>query len=286
MRGRKWLWKMNFRGSRRKDHGSNKMLADVQTFMSGTMQKAHKIILLCLFCLGLGNARAEILQVAVASNFQGALASIAKSFEMDTGHKVVAISGATGKFYAQITNGAPFEVLLSADQETPIKLEAEGFAVQGSRFTYATGRLVLWSNKSHYVDRDGLILNAGNFEHLSVANPKTAPYGAAALEVIRKLKLEKTLSPKLVQGENIAQAHQFVVSGNAELGFVALSQVYKDGQLTSGSAWFIPEEMYSTLRQDAVILRPGAENPAAKAFLDYLKSPKALEIMAKLGYQP
>lgn len=250
-----------------------------------TMQKTLKVILFCILYHGLEVAKAETLQVAVASNFQGALASISKSFETDTGHKVVAISGATGKFYAQITNGAPFEVLLSADQETPQRLAAEGYAIHGSRFTYATGRLVLWSNKSHYVDRDGFILKAGNFEHLSIANPKTAPYGAAALEVISKLKLEKSLSPKLVQGENIAQAHQFVVSGNAELGFVALSQVYKDGQLTSGSAWFIPEEMYSTLRQDAVILREGAENPAAKAFLDYLKSPKALEIMAKLGYQ-
>jgi molybdate transport system substrate-binding protein len=250
-----------------------------------TMQKTLKVILFCLFYQGLGDAKAETLQVAVASNFQGALDSIARSFEEDTGHKIVAISGATGKFYAQITNGAPFEVLLSADQDTPKKLEAEGFTIRGSRFTYATGRLVLWSNRSHYVDRDGLILKAGNFEHLSVANPKTAPYGAAALEVIRKLQLEKSLSPKLVQGENIAQAHQFVVSGNAELGFVALSQVYKEGKLTSGSAWFIPGEMYSTLRQDAVILSQGADNPVAKAFLDYLKSPKALEIMANLGYQ-
>jgi molybdate transport system substrate-binding protein len=232
-----------------------------------------------------GASWADSVQVAVSANFQGALELIAQSFEADTGHKVVAISGATGKFYAQITNGAPFDVLLSADQDTPKKLEAEGFAVQGSRFTYAMGRLVLWSNKSHYVDGDGAILKTGNFEHLSIANPKTAPYGAAAVEVIRKLKLEKSLSPKLVQGENIAQAHQFVVSGNAELGFVALSQVYRDGQLTSGSAWFIPDDMYPTIRQDAVILRPGAHNPAAKALLDYLKSPKALEVMASLGYR-
>ena len=247
----------------------------------------HQWIRVTVF-LGLflsGASWADSVQVAVAANFQSALESIAKSFEADTGHKVVAISGATGKFYAQITNGAPFEVLLSADQDTPKKLEAEGFAVQGSRFTYAVGRLALWSNKSHYVDGDGAILKTGQFEHLSIANPKTAPYGAAALEVIRKLKLEKSLSPKLVQGENIAQAHQFVVSGNAELGFVALSQIYKDGQLTSGSAWFIPDNMYPTIRQDAVILRPGANNPAAKALLDYLKSPKAREIMAGLGYR-
>ena len=238
--------------------------------------------LLCVLVTGV--AEADSLQVAVAANFAGAVEAIAKGFEEKSGHKLAIISGATGKFYAQIRNGAPFEVLLSADQETPKKLEDEGFAVQGSRFTYAVGHLVLWSNKSHFVDRDGTILSTGSFNHISIANPKTAPYGAAAMEVIRKLGLEKALSPKLVQGENIAQTHQFIISDNAELGFVSLSQVYKDGQLTSGSAWFIPDADYKPIRQDAVILRPGATNPAAKAFLDYLRSREALEVMASFGY--
>jgi molybdate transport system substrate-binding protein len=231
-----------------------------------------------------GVAKADSLQVAVAANFAGAVEAISKGFEAKSGHKLAIITGATGKFFAQIKNGAPFEVFLSADQETPKKLEDEGLAIQGSRFTYAIGHLVLWSNRTHFVDRDGNILTTGGFNHLSIANPKTAPYGAAAVEVIRKLGLEKRLAPKLVQGENIAQTQQFIISGNAELGFVSLSQVYKDGQLTSGSAWFIPEGDYKPLKQDAVVLRPGANNPAAKAFLDYLRSPEALEVMASFGY--
>jgi len=241
-------------------------------------------LLILLWSLVTGVAEAGSLQVAVAANFAGTLDAIAQRFEAKTGHKLIIISGATGKFFAQIRNGAPFEVLLSADQETPKKLEDEGFVIQGSRFTYAIGHLVLWSPRPHFVDRDGNILSAGGFKHLSIANPKTAPYGAAAVSVIRKLGLEKVLAPKWVQGENIAQTHQFILSGNAELGFVSLSQVYKDGQLTSGSAWFIPDSFYQPIRQDAVLLRPGAHNPVAQAFLDYLHTPEALELMASFGY--
>jgi len=230
-------------------------------------------------------AHADTVHVAVASNFASALGAISKSFETKTGHQVVISSGATGKFYAQIKSGAPFEVFLAADTTTPQKLEEEGYVVRNSRFTYAIGRLVLWSSQPHYVDREGAILKVGHFAHLSMANPKTAPYGLAALEILKKQGLEATLAPKLVQGENIAQAHQFVVSGNAQLGFVALSQVYKDGQLTSGSAWFIPDDAYSPIRQDAALLQKGNQNSAARALLTYLKSPEAIEIMTSLGYR-
>lgn len=230
-------------------------------------------------------AHADTVHVAVASNFASALEAISKSFETKTGHQVVISSGATGKFYAQIKSGAPFEVFLSADTTTPQKLEEEGYVVRDSRFTYAIGRLVLWSSQPHYVDREGAVLKVGHFAHLSMANPKTAPYGLAALEILKKQGLEATLAPKLVQGENIAQAHQFVVSGNAQLGFVALSQVYKDGQLTSGSAWFIPDDAYSPIRQDAALLQKGNQNSAARALLIYLKSPEAIEIMTSLGYR-
>ena len=241
--------------------------------------------ILCPFFILVEVAEADSVHVAVAANFAGALDEIARRFEQETGHQLVITSGATGKFYAQIKAGAPFEVFLSADTGTPEKLEAEGLTVPGSRFTYAIGRLVLWSQKPNYVDREGRILKVGSFDHLSLANPKTAPYGAAAMEILSKQGLEATLAPKLVQGENISQAHQFVVSGNAQLGFVALSQVFRDGQLTSGSAWFIPDGEYNPIRQDVVLLKNGASNPAAKALLAYLKSPFALKVMASLGYQ-
>lgn len=241
-------------------------------------------VILLSFVLS-GAVSAGSVQVAVASNFADTLDLISKDFHELTGHQVIMTSGATGKFYAQIKSGAPFEVFLSADASTPMKLEEEGLVVSGSRFTYAIGRLVLWSSAPHFLDSDGKALRQGRFDHLSIANPKTAPYGAAAMEIIRKQGLEATLAPKLVQGENIAQALQFVVSGNAQLGFVALSQVYKDGQLTSGSAWFIPDGEYEPIRQDVALLKNGVGNPAAKAFLAYLKSPAALSVMSSFGYR-
>ncbi|MGO4475086.1 molybdate ABC transporter substrate-binding protein [Massilia sp. 2TAF26] len=230
-------------------------------------------------------AHAGEVQVAVASNFTAPMQKIADAFAQDTGHKAVLAFGATGKFYAQITNGAPFEVLLAADDETPARLEAEKQAVPGTRFTYATGKLVLWSAKEGYVDSQGKVLQDGHFAHLSIANPKAAPYGAAAVETLTRLKLHQHLQPKIVQGENIAQAHQFVSTGNAELGFVALSQVSRDGRFTSGSGWIVPESMHSPIRQDAVILLKGAANPAARALSDYLKSDKAKGIIRAYGYE-
>jgi molybdate transport system substrate-binding protein len=230
------------------------------------------------------NALAETVQVAVASNFAGPMELIAEAFERSTGHKAAIATGATGKFYAQIQNAAPFEVLLAADDTTPAKIEAEGLAVPGSRFTYAIGKLVLWSAKPGFVDKDGKILKKGGFAHLALANPKTAPYGATAVEVLNHLGLLKTLEPKFVQGENIAQTQQFVATGNAELGFIAKSQVLKDGQLAGGSAWMVPETLHEPIRQDAVLLAKGKDNPAATALLSYLKTDPAKAIIKSFGY--
>ncbi|MBT8767529.1 molybdate ABC transporter substrate-binding protein [Metapseudomonas boanensis] len=245
---------------------------------------ARPLALLCAL-FAVGTASAEEVQVAVAANFTAPMQAIAKEFEQDTGHKLVIASGATGQLYTQIKNGAPFEVFLSADDNTPAKLEQEGDSVPGSRFTYAIGTLVLWSAQAGYVDAKGEVLKNGQFKHLSIANPKTAPYGLAATQVLEKLGLTQAVAPKLVEGQNITQALQFISSGNAELGFVALSQVYKDGKLTQGSAWIVPADMHEPIRQDALILNRGKGNPAAKALMDYLKGPKAAELIRSFGYQ-
>jgi len=233
----------------------------------------------------LGTVHAGEVQVAVAANFAGPMEKLAEQFQKDTGHKAVLANGATGKFYAQIRNGAPFEVLLSADDETPARLEAEGQVVAKSRFTYAVGRLVLWSAKANYVDAAGAVLKTGDFTHLAIANPKTAPYGAAAVAVINKLGLTARLQPRLVQGENIAQAFQFASTGNAELGFVAQAQVWRDGKFTAGSGWIVPASMHAPIRQDAALLTRGAKNPAAQALLDYLRTDRAKALIRAYGYE-
>lgn len=243
-----------------------------------------KRLAVLLAMIGCASAHAAEVQVAVAANFTEPMKKIAAEFEKDTGHKAVLAFGATGKFYAQINNGAPFEVLLAADDETPAKLEKEGKSVAGSRFTYATGKLVLWSSKDGYVDAQGKVLETGSYAHLAIANPKTAPYGLAATEALDKLKLTAKVQPKIVQGENIGQAYQFAATGNAELGFVALSQVWKDGKFTSGSGWIVPDNLHSPIRQDAVILAKGAGNAAARALETYLKSDKAKGIIRSFGY--
>lgn len=230
-------------------------------------------------------AVADEVHVAVAANFTAPIKQIAADFEKDTGHKAVVSTGATGAFYAQIKNGAPFEVFLSADDETPAKLETEGMAVAGSRFTYAIGKLVLWSAKPSFVDEKGEILKKGNFAKISLANPKTAPYGAAGVDTMKKLGVFDGLQGKIVQGENISQAYQFTATGNAELGFVALSQVWKDGKLTSGSGWLVPADFYSPIRQDAVILANGKGKAAAEALVKYLKSDKAKAVIKSYGYE-
>lgn len=242
------------------------------------------LMALSVFCT-LAPARADQVQVAVAANFTAPMQKIASEFEKDTGHKAQLAFGSTGKFYAQIKNGAPFQVLLSADDKTPARLEKEGLAVSGTRFTYAIGTLVLWSARPGYVDGKGEVLKKGAFQHLALANPKLAPYGAAAVEVLNKLGLNAALEPKFVQGENIAQTFQFVSTGNAELGFVALSQVMKDGKVADGSAWIVPADLHMPIRQDAVILSTGKDNQAALALLKYLKEDKARAIIKAYGYR-
>lgn len=248
--------------------------------------RAPRFALTAVFgMLTLNSAWADEVQVAVAANFTAPIQAIAKDFEKDTGHKLVASFGATGQFYAQIKNGAPFEVFLSADDTTPEKLENEGEIVKGSRFTYAIGTLALWSPKAGYVDDKGEVLKKNDYKHLSIANPKAAPYGLAATQVLAKLNLTEATKGKLVEGQNITQAFQFVSTGNAELGFVALSQIYKDGKVSNGSAWIVPANLHDPIKQDAVILNKGKDNAAAKALVDYLKGPKAAEVIKSYGYE-
>ncbi|HEX8478904.1 MAG TPA: molybdate ABC transporter substrate-binding protein [Telluria sp.] len=223
-------------------------------------------------------------QVAVASNFTAPMKVLAAQFEKDTGHKVLASYGATGKFYAQIRNGAPFDILLAADDDIPAKLDKENATVPHSRFTYAIGKLVLWSAKAGMVDAGGDVLKAGKFDHIALADPKLAPYGLAAQETLQKLNLFTALQPKFVTGDNIGQAYQFVASAAAPLGFVAMSQVYEDNKLKSGSAWVVPSTMYSPIRQDAVILTKGANKPAVTAFIGFLKGDKAKAVIRSYGY--
>ena len=248
------------------------------------MKASHLLpaLLTSLICATVG-AHADEVSVAVAANFTAPMKQIAADFEKDTGHKLVASYGATGKFYAQIKNGAPFEVLLSADDETPTKLVKENAAVAGSQFTYAIGTLVLWSAKPAIVDSQGLVLKNGGFDHLALANPKLAPYGAAAVQTMQALGVYDSLAPKVVMGENISQTHQFISTGNALLGFVALSQVLIDGKI-AGSHWVVPAKLYSPIRQDAVILDKGKGKPAAKALIKYLQSDKAKTVIKSFGY--
>lgn len=229
-----------------------------------------------------GPALAAEVKVAVAANFAEPAQEIARRFEARTGHEATLSFGSSGQFYAQIANGAPFGVFLSADRERPETAEAEGLAVAGSRFTYATGRLVLYSRTPGLVDGRGAVLRTRRFEKLAIADPKTAPYGAAAMETMRKLGLREALAPRLVQGSSITQAYQFVRSGAAEVGFVALSQVAREA---GGSRWTVPAGFHSPIEQQAVLLKPGADNAAARAFLEFLKGAEAKAIIRRYGYE-
>ena len=232
------------------------------------------------------NANADEVSVAVATNFAGPLTKISDGFTAATGHTLKVSSGATGKFYSQIVAGAPFEVLIAADDDTPRKLIAEGYGVTGSNFTYAIGKLVLWSAQPGYVDDRGAVLATGTYARLAIANPKLAPYGRAGTEVLKARGLGDALAPKLVTAESAAQAYQFVATGNAELGFVALSQVAVLGKPATGSYWLVPPSLYGEIRQDAVLLKSGEKNPAAAALLAYLKSPAAKTVIQSYGYGP
>lgn len=245
----------------------------------------QRLLLGCLFLAAAvdGAAAAEV-QVAVAANFAAPMKILAAEFEKDTGDRVALAFGATGKFYAQIKNGAPFDILLAADDTTPLRIEQEKLGIRGSRYTYAIGKLALWSARPGYVDDRGQVLKTGRFRHIALANPLLAPYGVAAVQVLTGLGLMHALQPELVQGEDIAQTYQFVSTGNAELGFVALSQVYWDGKFKNGSGWIVPATLYSLIRQDAVLLTKGKANPAAAALLKYLKSDKSRTIIKAYGY--
>ncbi|HSD39084.1 MAG TPA: molybdate ABC transporter substrate-binding protein [Rhodocyclaceae bacterium] len=238
-----------------------------------------------LMACAIGSTHAAEVQVAVAANFSGPFEKIAAEFAAETGHKAVVAVGATGKFYAQIKSGAPFEVLLSADDETPRKLIVEGDAVTGSQFTYAKGKLVLWSAKPGLVDEKGAVLLRDDIAHIALANPKLAPYGLAAEETLKAGKIYDAVKPKLVMGESITQAYQFVATGNAEIGFVALSQIAAPGKAVEGSAWIVPANLYSPILQDAVLLKKGEANPAAAALLKFLKGDKARAVIKAYGYE-
>jgi molybdate transport system substrate-binding protein len=231
--------------------------------------------------LGAAPARAATVAVAVAANFTAPAKQLAAAYQQKTGNAVVLSFGASGNFFAQITQGAPFEVFLSADAARPQKLAANGLGVPGSVFTYAIGKLVLWSAKPGFVDDQGKVLSGGKFTHIAIADPKAAPYGAAAVEAMQALGVYATLTPLIVTGESINQAYEFTASGNADLGFVALSQVIKSDK---GSQWLVPQNLYKPIMQDAVLLKPGADDPAAKGFLAYLKTPEALAIIHSYGY--
>ena len=229
-------------------------------------------------------AHADTVNVAVAANFTEPAKELAAMLQKTTGHTAQLSFGATGAFYTQIKNGAPFDVLLAADSQTPARLEQEGDTAPGTRLTYATGQLVLWSAQPGLVDDKGEVLKSGHFNKIAIANPKTAPYGAAAVETINKLGLQAALQPKLVTGESIGQTYSFIASGNAELGFVALSQVMNGGKFKGGSMWLVPSNLHTPIVQEAVILKRAQDNPAAKAWMDLLRSPRGKELIRSYGY--
>ena len=247
-------------------------------------QKIKKALVFGVLCAISIASDAQTTLVAVASNFTKPMTEIAAEFEKATGHTAQLSFGASGKFVAQIENDAPFDVFLAADEKNPLALVKAGLGVEDNRFVYAVGKLVLWSATPNYVDEQGDILLHGQFTHLALADPKLAPYGAGAIEILQSKGLLEKYTPLLVQGENISQAYQFISTGNAELGFIALSQVFENEKITSGSAWIVPQHLYKPINQSAILLKKGTENTAAIALLNFLKSPPALAIIQKYGY--
>lgn len=247
------------------------------------MRPLNKLIAITLSYLLLSTAHAEEIHTAVAANFTAAMKDIVTQFEKNSGHKVILSFGSSGKIFAQIQNGAPFQVFLSADQEKPEALEQAGLSLKDSRFTYAVGTLALWSIKAGFANDDVRLKN-GDFNKLALANPKLAPYGAAAVDVLESLQLKSATQSKWVMGENIAQTYQFIDSGNADLGFVALSQIIEKGKIKEGSSWIIPAELHRPIRQDAVLLKSAKDSAGAKALLVYLRTDEARDIIHSYGY--
>ena len=247
--------------------------------------KLHSLLFLLLLTWCPVTSAAEEVRIAVAANFRATLDEIVTRFEQDTGHTVVVSSGSSGKLYAQIRNGAPFDVFFSADVTRPKLLEEEGFAVPGSRFTYAVGRLTLWHPGPAVIEgNEQSILLRSDVRHVAIANPKTAPYGAAAKEALQALGLWEQVQDRLVRGENIGQTFHFVFSQNAQLGFVALSQVLGPKVNGSGSRWDVPVHLYAPIRQQAVLLRSGQRQEVARAFLDYVKDVRSRNVIERFGY--
>ena len=245
---------------------------------------ARIILIFILHCHGIHQLRAGEVNVAVASNFAGPMKQLAAVFEQETANRVLISYGSSGKFVAQIKHGAPFHVFLSADQAKPARLVEEGLALGETRFTYAVGSLVLWSPEADMIDERATRLHRGDFTRIALANPKLAPYGAAAVDVLQNLGLERATRARWVMGENIAQTFQFVSSGNASLGFVALSQITDQRRRGQGSLWIIPPELYQPIRQDAVLLQRGAHNQVAVAFMTFLAGEVAGRIIEAHGY--
>jgi len=241
-------------------------------------------LLLSILALCSPVVRAEELTIAVASNFTEAMDALVSDFESSSEHKVNVSYGSSGRLYAQIINGAPFDLFFSADQTKPVSLEQAGHTVTGSRFTYATGALVLWSVNPDFDLDEGKSLKNQQINPLAIANPRLAPYGAAAMQVLQALNLGDAYREKLVMGENINQAFQFVNTGNAQAGFVALAQVSENGIIQRGSGWIIPDNLYAPIRQDVVLLKKGAGNQAALEFLEFLGSDEAKSIISRFGY--
>ncbi len=243
---------------------------------------AHMLAAMLFLVFSIGDVSAgQSIKIAVASNFTEAIKSLARRFEINTGHKIILSFGATGRHYAQIKHGAPFDAFFAADARRPELLEREGAALAGSRFTYALGKIVLWSPHPDFIGKNGQVLKTGGFRHIAIANPRLAPYGRAAKQILAGLGLWQSLRPRMVRGENIAQTFQFVKSGNAELGFVAVSQIKSPGFSGGGSMWTPPQSLYDPIAQQAVLLR---ENKVARAFLDFVKGREGQAIIMKFGY--
>lgn len=237
-------------------------------------------LILSLYLLPIASL-ADIIRIAAASNFAPTLKAIAPYFERQTGHKIVISTASTGKHFAQIKQGAPFDLFFAADSEHPQLLEQTGAAVADSRFTYALGKLVLWSTDPDLLDRDASVLRKGDFRYLAIANPKLAPYGRAAKQILEDFKLWDHLQTKIVRGENIAHTFQFVYSGNAQLGFIARAQLTQLQSGNQGSAWPVPQSLYGPIEQQAVLI---TSKDSAKAFLEFVKTPQMLEIIQGFGY--
>ena len=246
------------------------------------MRLMTRVLAVLIVVFAAGSALAAETKVAVAANFAEPAKVIAARFKARTGHDATLSFGSSGQFYAQIANGAPYEVFLSADRERPEKAEAEGLGVAGSRFTYAIGRLVLYSKTPGLVDGRGAVLATGRFQKLAIADPRTAPYGVAAVETMKKRRVYDALRPRLVQGTSITQAYQFVETGAAEVGFVAASQLIG---VKGGSRWLVPAGDHTPIDQQAVLLKSGANSAAAQAFIRFLKGPEARAIIQRYGYE-